>query len=79
MKRFYPSDLNLCHMVPQTVALKSDGGGEVGGRGRGRGREAGGGQHISHRASMGLSDRSPVPTLGWLFPQIHVKGKNALV
>lgn len=77
MKRFYPSDLNLCHMVPQTVVLKSDGGGEVGGRGRRR--EAGSGQHISDRASMGLSDRSPVPTLGWLFPQIHLKGKNALV
>lgn len=27
---------------------------------------------------MGLSDGSPVPTLWRPFPQIHLKGKNAL-
>lgn len=32
----------------------------------------------SVQASMGLHDRSPVPTPGRSFPQIHLKGKNAL-
>ena len=34
MRRFYPSDLNLCHMVPRTVESKSDSRAEAGG-GRG--------------------------------------------
>lgn len=68
MKRFYPSDLNLCHMVLLAVEPKSA-----------SGRGAGGGRHIQIHPSVGHSEGSLVLTLGRLFPQKPFKGKNALV
>ena len=72
MKRFYPSDLYLCHMVLLAVEPKSASG--RGGQGVGEG-----GRHIQIHPSVGHSEGSLVLTLGRLFPQKHFKGKNALV
>lgn len=75
MKRFYLSDLNLCHMVSQTQDWSQ----EVGGRcGRVSRRLVGWAAH-SNWASKGLISWGILYSiLGRLFSQIHLQGKNAL-
>lgn len=66
LRGFYTSDLNLCHMVSQTVQLQTAGGG------RQRWRAVGeGGLRGTHRNSVLILGRS--------FPQNPLKGRKALV
>lgn len=68
MKRFYPSDLDLCHMVPQTAELKSD-------AGRGAGPVGGLGS-VRIRPQWDSVTRARSPALGRPFPQVQREEKN---